>query len=485
MTLWTKQSFQDLITVHPVKQPGSMLSVHHFYKSLDFQESYKNLRETADYLNRLCQLLPPDASPSLSASAGCDLKLHPHLEYFNASSKMNHRGLAPSGYLVHRQKVPFYLKPVDKFDVKFWTHFNDSLVQDMGAVSPEFSPHGSLVAEIRHLLGMLRPYIQTQFSPQEVDIKHILDGYTRFNPHFGREYILTLKLSVQGAFQYRRYHIVREIGPLVSVVDLPAVSPKQAVNVILPVEQADSLFVEFLKSFGHIGLKYKGNTLHLVVVVFSTSVAVAVEEVLKQFTADSFPLSVTIATGSGEFGSLRAFDIGMATLESDSSLAFLASPNLRFAPGFFRRCRSNSELGRRVYFPSAFWLYQTDYTEYSDGSEPPITSWTGQWSSYDYRMACIYKQDYDKVGGYRGRGYSVQLFEAVIAGHYDIMQAPEPGLFKVWEGKPCWRLGSSRRKKICSHLKKASEFEQSELADYLAELGAAEDNFIYQKQSLL
>ena len=481
MTLWTKPSFQNLITIHPIKNPENMLSLHHFYKTLDFEKDYENLYETADYLNKLCEQLPAHVTPPLSVSAGCNLKLHPHLTYFNMTSKMNHKGLAPSGYLVNRDKVPFYLKPVDKFDVQYWTHFNDSLVQEMNAASPEFGPHGALLAEIRHVLGMLRPYVRIQHAPEEAEIKHILDGYARFNPHLGREYILTLKLTVGGSSLYKKYHVVREIGPQVSVVNLQITQPKLAVNVILPVEKADHSFLEFLKSFGHTGLRYKGNVVHLVVVVFSKAVEEKVEEMLKKFTHQTFPLSVSIAVGSGTFSSSRAFDIGMATLDHGRSLAFLASVSLRFAPGFFRRCRSNSERGRRVYFPSAFWLHNSNDALHLDGSVPPIAGWTGGWGNYDLTTACIYKSDYDAVGGCRDKN----LFESVISRHYDVMQAPEPGLFKVWGRKPCWKLGSARRK-ICLDLKKAStELEQAELADYLGEWKEIGEDFIHVKESFL
>jgi hypothetical protein len=461
-----------------------MLSVHHFYKTLDFEVDYESTHKMADYLNNLCRNLPPHVAPPLSVSAGCNLKLHPHLSYFNMSSKLNHKGLAPSGFLMQREKVPFNIKPVDKFDVQFWTHFNDSLVQEMSSVSPEFSPHGTLLAEIRHILGILRPYIQMQQAPQDVKIMHILDGYTRFNPHLGREYILTLRLSVAESFLYKRYHVVREIGPQVSVVDLPTVKPVLAINVILPVENADTSFMDFLKSFGHIGLKFRGNTVHLVVVVFSEIVAEGVQDALKEFVDRTFPLSVSVAIGKGTFSSLRAFDIGMATLEGGSSLAFLASVDLRFAPGFFRRCRSNAELGRRVYFPSAFWLYRSDHADNLHGNIPRIAGWTGQWGSYDFSMACIYKGDYDASGGYRNKQYSIELLESVLSKNYDVMQAPEPGLFKAWGKKQCWKLGSSHKKKICSDLKKAAEVERIELADYLGGWSNVGGNFVHAKGSL-
>ena len=386
---------------------------------------------------------------------------------------------------MHRKDIPFYLKPTDKFDVQFWTRFNDSSVQKMDAVSPEFSPQASFVAEVRHVLGMLRPYIRAQYNQQDVEIKHLVDGYMRFNPHLGREYILTLQLSVAGTSKYTRYHLVREIGPQVSVVDLPPVHPSPTVNVILPLEHVDNSFIEFLKSFGHIGLKYGPNVVHLVVVVFTPQNADLAEETLRHFTAKTFSLSTSIATGAGGYNSLRGYDIGMATLPDTSSLAFLASVKLRFAPGFFRRCRSNPELGRRVYYPSAFWLYTLDRNHTADGTVPAIAPWTGQWAHYDFSMVCIYKKDYDSVGGYHNKKYSVDLFEAIVGSHFDVMKAPEPGLYMFWGERHCRRLSSPRRRKICLNLKQRDQFEQVELADYLGGLVAIENNFIYQKESLL
>lgn len=481
VTLWTTPSFRNLITIHPLKQPGNMLSVHHFYKTLDLEEDYESLHKMADHLNKVCKQLSPHVAPPLSVSAGCDLQLHPRL---NKSSQLNHQGVSPSGYLVHRKEVPFYLKPVDMFDVQFWTRFNDSSVQKMDAVSPEFSPHGSFMAEVRHVLGMLRPYIRTHHDQRDVEIKHLVDGYTRFNPHLGREYILTLQLSVAGIYKYTRYHVVREIGPQVSVVDLPLVYPNPTVNVILPLEHVDGSFIEFLKSFGNVGLKYGPNIVHLVVVVFTAENADLAETTLRHFTSKTFPLSTTIATGAGDYNGLRAYDIGMATLQGPSSLAFLASVKLRFAPGFFRRCRSNPELGRRVYYPTAFWLYESEHNHTADGTVPVIAAWRGQWAHYDFSMACIYKKDYDSVGGYHGKKYAVDLFEAIAGSHFDVMKAPEPGLFVFWGERHCRKLSSPRRKKICINLKQRDQFEQVELADYLGGLGAIENNFIHQKESL-
>lgn len=486
--MWTLPHLRSLITLHPIKNPHNMLSVHHFYKSLDLEEQYEDIHAAALYLNNLCRQLPAGVSPPLSVSAGCDIKLHPYLAYFNASSKLNPQGSKLLGYLAHRDRVPFFLKPVDKFDVHLWTHFNDSLVQEVGVVSPQFAPKDSLVAEVSHVLSMLRPYIRARHAPKEVTVRHLLDGYTRFNPHLGREFMLHLSLSVGSDIKYERYHVIREIGPQVAVVDLPTVSSRLRINVILPLAQVDEGFVEFLKSLAQVGLQHPENAVHLVVVVFQDEHAHSVEQALKAFTVDTFPMSVTVSMHHGAYSSLKALDVGVASLEGgSSSLAFLADVRIRFGPGFFRRCRSNAALGQRVYFPTPFRLYQTDFRNFSDGSVPPIQAWSGEWALYEMRMACIFKQDYEAVGGHYDKKYPADFFEAVRGSHLDIMQAPEPGLFRAWgEGQGCRSLTSAKRQSICAELKRgAGQFERAELAEYLGELASRRKDLLHPKDQSL
>ena len=491
VTLWTHPSLQHLITVHPVKLPANMLSVHHFYKSLEFQARYETVEKMAGELNRLCRDLQPHVAPPLSASAGCDLKLHPHLAYFNASSKFNHAGAAPSGFLVKRSKVPFYLKPVDKFDVQYWTHFNDSVVQDVNSVgSPESSIPGSLQAEVIHALELLRSSIQTEYAPTPVKISSLLDGYARFNPHLGREYIFTLKLSRGHAFPnvYRSYHVIREIGPQVGVVSLPTIPSTLSVNVILPLPKVDGSLTEFLRSLAQVGLKHSNNAIHLVLVVFSEGASQLAESALSRFSSDTFPISASIAVSRGDpLDVLRAYDVGVASLEDEYSLVFLSDLNVRFGTGFFRRCRSNPELGRRVYFPTPFRLYQSHFSNISDVtstvSSPARSPWTGQWAFYDFRMLCIYKRDFESLGGFGGAKYSVDFFERVLGSPLDVMQAPEPGLFQVWTQRQCKDLGSSRRRQICREMRsKLGQIQQVELADYLGELGSKEASILHAKK---
>ena len=470
VTLWTTPDLQKAITIHPVKKPANMLSLHHFYKALEFKHDYEAIHAMAEYLNRLCSQLPPHTSPSLSLSPGCNLKLHPHLAYFN-TSKLNHQGLAPSGFLVHRNHIPFYLRPVDKFDLQPWTRFNKSLVQEVTGSSPEHSYQGSLKAEVLHILSMLKSYIKTEHAPNGITITRILDGYIRFNPHLGREYILDLKFTVSNTPKpvYQKYHVLREIGPQISVVDKEVTSSSVVIHTVLPLRQVDSSFSGFLKSYSHIGLRHSENKLRLIVVVFSEHNAELTKKALREFTIDTFPAAVSIVLAKGAFNNLVAIDRGMEAIVNPSSLVFIADVKVRFGPGFFRRCRSNTVMGETVYFPIVFWLYSNNYSKFKDGSVPSIVPWKGKWITHDFCMLCIYKQDYDAVGGYKNKKYSSELFEALVSSHFDVMQAPDPGLFRTWSVKRCSNLNSWRRS-ICQDMKKRLHYEEADLTDYLAEL---------------
>ena len=193
LTLWTKPHFRELITVHPVKDPNNMRSLHHFFTTLEFESKYEELNGLVGYLNDLCETLPPHVAPPRSASTGCDLKLHPHLAYFNSSSIFNYIGTAPGNYIVPQTQVPFIHNPRNKFDLSPWIRFNNSLVQEIAGFSPQHSPYTSFRSEMTHLLNQITPFIASQYTSfPPVDTK-IIDGYTRFNPHLGREYLLSFK----------------------------------------------------------------------------------------------------------------------------------------------------------------------------------------------------------------------------------------------------------------------------------------------------
>ena len=449
-----------------------MRSLHHFYKSLEFQDNYNNLHRMVDYLNKLCKLLPPGVAPPPSASVGCNLKLHPQLSSpSNLSSVYGHLGYAPGGRLFITDHFPLIHNPRNKLDVMPWTRFNNSQIQQVFGSAPQHTHLPSFRSEMLHVLNVVQSYVQTQLGMKSAEISHVLDGYSRFDPHVGREYLLSVKVLTNGGKPlYKKFHLVRQVTPDLSLVEEHLSLSTPTVHVILPLAKTDQRFQNFLMSYADVGLRYKENKIHLMVVTYSEEKAEEIKVIVDKFTKNTFPADVTVVMATGADNRLRGVEIAMATLQSSNSLVFLADVDVRFSSGFFRRCRSNAVLNRRVYFPIAFWLYNNKPAQTFNSHRPPLISSTnGEWGYQNFWLTCLYKADYDRIGGYKNAKYTVELFERASSnGHLEVMQAPDPGLYHLWSSKSCHELRSATKRDICKQL--SAGVEKADLAEYVGEL---------------
>lgn len=456
-----------------------MRSLHHFFKSLEFKESYDRLRDMVDYINELCRLLPPSVAPPLSASVGCNLQLHPHLSRINSTSVYSHLGYTPGGTLLIKDHPPLIHNPRNKFDLLLWTRFNNSQLQEVYGPTPQHVPAPSFRSEMTHVLNVVQSHLQTQLGTKAAKISHVLDGYTRFDPHIGREYLLTVKVLTNGVSPlYKKFHLVRQVTPDISLVEERISLSTPTIHVILPLTRVNSKFKDFLLSYGDVGLRYKENKIRLVVVVFDQSEADTAQKILDDFTRKTFAASVTLITANRVDNRLNAVEVAMATLRSGNSLVFLADVDVRFSSGFFRRCRSNTVLNHRVYFPVAFWLYNRP-TLFDSHQPPPLSPTNGEWGYHNFWLVCLYKEDYDKIGGYKNSKYTVELFERASASReLEVMQAPDPGLYHLWNLKGCRELRSSRRG-LCTRLSQAGVggVEKPDVAEYVGEMMSIKNPF--------
>jgi len=369
-----------------------------------------------------------------------------------------------------KDKVPFYLRPRDRFDIYPWVRFNNTLIQPVYGIAPEHSPSESMQAELINVFERLQTYLRSRFPSSVVSVSRIIDGYMRFNPHLGREYLLTIKLDQNGKSpMYHRYHLIRELGPAMSVINLPSAPSSVTVNVILPLQKVGTSFREFLQSYIYSGVEHSKNKMHIVLVVFPTVSADEVKAQVRYLNSNSHPVSASVVMVDEEYDFHRGIQSGVKSLSENNGLLFLADVNLRFGSDFFRRCRYNSQLEKRVYYPVAFQLYDWSFKGYSVHSNPPLSADTGRWDAQHFSHLCIYKKDYVKIGGYEENQNSRGLFKAITTSYLDVFQAPDPDLFRTWTSKRCKDLEESKAK-TCLNLKRAGLFEQAERADYLKDL---------------
>ena len=466
--LWSKPVFREIVSLHPVKDQRNMLSIHHFYKTLEFERQYEELFDLMSYTNDLCRSLPHHLVPPAFVSTGrCNLQIS-----FGGGEGGGGRMGQGGNYLVNRSTAVFS-NPTDIYDDEtHWKFFNRTSLFDIGGVSPRRPLSSSLQAELKHMEGLLRKYFLRMPDFRDFNMDEVLHGYVRFLPVTGREFRLRVKLSNKLEKNRVRFISVRLLRQL-SQETAVSVEPTQTrpIHVILPLLIVDDRFREFLRNFVEQGLR-KGITLSLVIVIFSEMNADLVEGIVKQLTRGFPKAVVTIAISEGQFSLPSAVETGMSVL-SNSDIAFVTDINTRIRQDFWSRCRDNTRLGKQVYFPTPFSAYISNpkTSLVNSSSSYPINHWTGQWAFYSRKNFCVVKRDYLRVGGFKDASFSSYFYQRLLdsGGELEVFQGPDPGLYRLWPARTCSSLNSrSPGRKACEALGMShANFPPVDLADYL------------------
>lgn len=62
-TLWSREAFKHAITIHPVKQPANVYSIHHYYKIREHIALQRDLQASEATIKALCAKLPAHLIP--------------------------------------------------------------------------------------------------------------------------------------------------------------------------------------------------------------------------------------------------------------------------------------------------------------------------------------------------------------------------------------------------------------------------------------
>lgn len=457
-TLWSLSKFKEAITVHPIKLSENMLSLHHFYKRLEFEESYMRSVQLAAKVNKLCESLPASLRPP-SYPTNCQLSVKSNL--VEDTSLLYAKGELLEGLLHYQpqKEMPYFYNHKDRFDVSPWTALSPETVYEVGSVSSARSILPGLGTEMKRVIAL----VTQQHADSGLRLKEFVSGYTRHSP-IGREYILNL-LFVDSrsppAQHYKRYHLLRPLSAEILSLEEDYFGPHPSVNVILPLVAEGDRVGEFLASFKAAILE-ASEKVSLRIVASSGGLEQAAIAGVSQHLGNPSNVFVKKVDGVDKTGAINA---AMKELESGNDLVFITDVNTRIQPWFFHRCRSNTVPGKRVYFPIGFWTNEL--------KTPPVySSWTGSWGHTSFTQVCIYKSDYSKLEAFANTPNMVTLMEKVAQQNLEIMQAPETGLVQLFMQRTCNDLHRKKQHK-CTGLKTLWSVDRPDLMDYLTELEEA------------
>ncbi|KAJ7384947.1 Chondroitin sulfate synthase 1 [Desmophyllum pertusum] len=162
-----------------------------------------------------------------------------------------------------------------------------------------------------------------------------------------------------------------------------------------------------------------------------------------------------------------------------TALLFLCDIDLMFNSEFIDRCRMNTALGKRVYFPIVFSQFDPELT-YTNKTKPDsyftINTDAGSWTSFGYGPACLYHHDLDAVGGFdttiKGWGWEdVDLFDKYVKHEeIEVFRAADLGVIHVYHRKTCDPNLSVHQQTMCEGSKVAGLASQKSLVKAMLSL---------------
>ncbi|XP_012705510.2 chondroitin sulfate glucuronyltransferase [Fundulus heteroclitus] len=371
--------FRNAFTVHPVSDPNLMYRLHKRFSQIELERTYQQIQDLQMQISNLSHLTP-------EGKAGVTWPI----------------GL----------NSPF--KPKTRFEVINWDYFTEEHIYSCTDGSPKCEMRGADRADVGAILEVAVERLNEHYQPQlRFRKRRLLNGYRRFDPTRGMEYVLDLALEAftqKGHSQViaKRVNLLRPLSA-VEIIPMPYVTEATRVQVILPVTAQDQDFVgNFLDMYVTNTLDTHDNVLLTFLFIYDpfdaqrvsqTDVFAGVKsmigEVEKRYGDVKIPwISVKTEVPS----QVKLMDI-ISKKHPVDTLFFLSSVWTEVNADFLNRCRMNAISNWQVFFPVHFQEYNPAviYRDQQPSASSTFASESlrdGHFDRHVFDEACFYNADY-------------------------------------------------------------------------------------------
>ncbi len=445
-----------------------MLQIHYHYKQIEFKQSIEKAKIAQEDLKLVCKAITSYEKSEIP-DKDCEVAVCPCQNDSTVQARCPSMGVVT--------ELSSRYQPTTIYDIQAWQYFNNHFIYSDTTIQPSYrlTSQKNTRRELQEMLDKVVQAASEKYG-QELRFKEIVNGWVRHNPSRGSEYIVDC-LFVDG-FQTTVARRINFVRPLATnyITQKDSGDAQATVAFVVPMANVNERFREFIAMYENLGLASKENV-KLILAVYGKDDISFVNKILEP-VRDKYPeASVTVVEGKGEFSRGKALHLGMSKLYPEE-LAFFCDVDMTISKPFLEKCRKNTIRGKRVYYPEVFALYNLDYV-YHEKKHPSrifIERTNGHWVYYGYGMLCIYKSDYDTVGGMNTSiagwgGEDVNLFEKVLRKRLDVLRAPDTSLSHRWHEKNCPKSLSGKQLQHCFGSRGEHLADRIQLANYIYEKG--------------
>ncbi|KOC66565.1 Chondroitin sulfate synthase 1 [Habropoda laboriosa] len=229
------------------------------------------------------------------------------------------------------------------------------------------------------------------------------------------------------------------------------------VHFILPLSGRYEVFQRFIQNYEEICLTSGERTSLLVILyrhrtedTFNRTI-----DLIEQLKYKYRSASIDIIPVPGTFSRARALNHGVSRLNGND-LMFFIDVDIVFTEAALHRIRSNTLLGRQIYFPVVFSQYDPKivYGYAKKQGTFAISEMTGYWRQFGFGIVSLFKQDYKSVGGFdltiQGWGKEdVDFYEKVVKSNIKIFRSADKDLVHVYHEVECSKDLSETQWSMC------------------------------------
>ena len=304
---------------------------------------------------------------------------------------------------------------------------------------------------------------------ESYSINDLTYGYSRIHETVGTQY----ELYFRSKNTFKHIQLFRPFAPLQKVQSQTYNKQGEWINLIMPLSGRIDTFRLFIEMFIEECIK-KDKHVFLTVVYFGIPGLNEVKGILREVELKFDFSHYMIVEKPEKFSRGVGLQSGAEAWTEGNVLMFFCDVDVFFTVNFLDRCRLNAALGAKVFFPIVFSLYNPSIVYHT---RPNTPTWkeqmilrrdTGFWRTFGFGMTCMYRSDFMfmsdldmQIQGWGGE--DKKLYHKFVQSNYNIVRAPDNGIFHLWHEKFCDPKLSPAQYNMCLGSKALGEASHSQL----------------------
>ncbi|XP_036432767.1 chondroitin sulfate synthase 2 [Colossoma macropomum] len=368
--------FRNAVTVHPVSDPEQMYRLHKHFTQIELQKTYEEIKKLQAEIKNV-SVLAFDGNRSATWPIGIN--------------------------------PPF--EPKTRFEVLQWDYFSEDHIYSCMDGSAKCELRGIDKLDVADVIEVAMVELNRKYKPVlHLKKQQLLNGYRRFDPTRGMEYILDLQLEAvnqkgRSGFITKRVHLLRPLSRI-EIIPMPYVTEATRVHIILPVTFQDREQVrQFLEIYASNAFTTGENAVLTFLFIYEpyeaqqanrddifAGVKAQISSYERKYPMVKIPW-ISVKTESPS--QIKFMDIISKKHQVDT-LFFIATVKTNIKSEFLNRCRMNSITNWQVFFPIHFQDYNPDIAYHGEPLPKTIdlVKEAGLFDLSSFDEACFYNSDY-------------------------------------------------------------------------------------------